>query len=223
MHAYDEEGRRRRIPVWESARYEFLVQLREAFTFLCSRSYSRSVGKEIYFDLCDQLSLRISREQVEAGYSYIEFEDVLQYVAFPNLQIGFTSNANADKATVKSDGNGRSDMTVLFDFLRNKKVKRIIRVIVDDKDDVPHSEEAIQRALKDFSVEIWDWQKYEICTETILAVAPDVEEVHLWWSGNNAVLRGWSEDEDKGIRGLKRSKKLYLHARQVCHPTLYPV
>jgi hypothetical protein len=123
-----------------------------------------------------------------------------------------TSKLN--KKQHKYDGKGRSDMIFLFDFLRRKNVKRVIRVIVDDRLDPPHSDEAIEKALGGLKVEIWDWRKHDLCTETIITAAPDTREVCLYWSGNNAVLRGWGEQG--GLNLLRRLEKVHLHVEQVC-------
>ena len=143
----------------------------------------------------------------------MEFESVLQYVAFPNLQIKKNTSRSPGGKHVNRDGSGRDDMTVLFDFLRQKKVNRIVRVIVADRDREAHSDEAVGKALGGFEVEIWDWQKFDICAETIAFTAPCVEEVHLYWSGKNAVLWGWSDKEI--LKQMKALKKIYLHTTQV--------
>ena len=145
----------------------------------------------------------------------MQFESVLQYVAFPNLQIKKNTPRSPMGKQVDQDGSGRDDMTVLFEFLRDKKVKRIVRIIVADRDRDrdAHSDAAVENALRGFNVEIWDWQKYDICTETIANAAQDVEEIHLYWSGKNAVLWGWSDKEV--LKRLKELKKIYLHTTQV--------
>jgi hypothetical protein len=114
-----------------------------------------------------------------------------------------------------SDGKGRNDMTYLFNFLRDKKVKHVIRVIVDDLEEPAHSDEVIENALGGLKVEIWDWRKTDLCSETIRAAAPDVREICLHWSGNNAVLRGWSEPG--GLPLLRKMKKVTLHVAKVGH------
>ena len=157
--------------------------------------------------------MEITEEQIDKGYAPLEFESVLQYVAFPNLRIKKTSPRPRQGRRAIPDGNGRDDMTVLFQFLRKKKVERIVRVIVVDKDKIAHSDEAVEIALGGLKVEIWDWQKFDICTETIATAAPDVEEVHLYWSGNNAVLWGWSEEEV--LKRMKELKKIHVHTTQV--------
>ena len=171
------------------------------------------LGKEICFDLCDQLSLEITEEQIDKGYAPLEFESVLQYVAFPNLRIKKTPLRYRQGKRAIPDGNGRDDMIVLFQFLRRKKVERIVRVIVADKDEIAHSDEAVENALGGLEVEIWDWQKFDICTETIATAAPDVEEIHLYWSGNNAVLWSWSEEEV--LKRMKKLQRMHVHTTQV--------
>ena len=134
-------------------------------------------------------------------------------MAFPNLQIKKNTPRSQKGKHVNRDSSGRDDMTVLFEFLREKQVKRIIRVIVADRDRDAHSDVAVEIALRYFKVEIWDWQKFDICTETIASAAPDVQEIHLYWSGKNAVLWGWSDREV--LKRMKELKKIYLHTTQV--------
>jgi hypothetical protein len=119
-----------------------------------------------------------------------------------------------NKKSQNPDGKGGNDMTFLYNFLRNKSVKRAIRVIVDETLEPSHSDEAIEMALGGLKVEIWDWKKINLCTETIVTAASDAREVCLYWSGNNAVLRGWSEPG--GLPQLKKLKKVHLHVRKVC-------
>jgi hypothetical protein len=137
----------------------------------------------------------------------------LQYVALPSLQVEKAPVHAKLKKQQQQDGNGRRDMEFLFDFLREKYVKRVIRVIVDDTNDPPHSDESIEKCLGGLGVEVWDWKKIDLCSETILTAAPDVTEVSLYWSGNNAVLRSWSDRE--GLNLLSKLKKVHLVVHQV--------
>jgi hypothetical protein len=170
---------------------------------------------QIYFDLYQFSSQNISEKPLEEGLDHLKFEDVLQYVALPYMQLERKpSSSKAIKKPLKPDSNGRSDMVFLFEFLRKKGVKRIIRVIVDDTQKPAHSDEAIERALGGLKVEIWDWRKPDLCIETIYTAAPDTREVCLYWGGNNAVLRGWSEPG--GLKLLTKLVKVHLHVEQVC-------
>jgi hypothetical protein len=163
--------------------------------------------------------LTISEERIEEGLAHLKFEDVLQYVALPRLKLERRPVLSKNKKSQNPDGKGRNDMIFLFNFLRNKSVKRVIRVIVDDTLEPSHSDEAIETALGGLKVEIWDWKKIDLCTETIVTAAPDAREVCLYWSGNNAVLRGWSEPG--GLPQLKKLEKVHLHVGKVC-PEITP-
>ncbi|KAK3314432.1 hypothetical protein B0H66DRAFT_583437 [Apodospora peruviana] len=83
---------------------------------------------------------------------------------------------------------------------------------IHDSFNPPHTDEAIEEALRGMDVEIWDWKKTDLCTEVIYTAAPRVREVHLYWSGNNAVLRGWSEEG--GLKKLTQLKSIHLHVQQ---------
>jgi hypothetical protein len=111
------------------------------------------------------------------------------------------------------DGKGRTDLVLLFKWLRNEKgVKTILKVIVEDLQEPAHSDEAIEDALEGAGVEDWDWRKTDLCSEVIYKVAPKARIVHLYWSGNNPTLRGWSEAE--GLAKLKDLEKVILNSRQ---------
>lgn len=171
---------------------------------------------QIFFDLFGTKSLEVSEEQVTEFLGHAKFEDTLQYVALPRLQLErrvVPSKLRKSNKSNKPDGNGRKDMTFFFDFLRDKGVKRVLHIIVDDEESPAHSDEAIEKALSGLKVEIWDWRKIDLCSETVLVAAPDTTEVYLYWSGNNAVLLGWSSPD--GLPQLKKLKKVHVHVKQV--------
>ncbi len=119
-----------------------------------------------------------------------------------------------NKKPPKQDGNGRTDLNLLFKWLKNDKgVKTVLRVIVDDLQEPSHSEEAIESALAGLGVEIWDWRKTDLSSEVICNVAPNARIVHLYWSGNNSVLRSWSEAE--GLCKLANLAEVHLNVNQV--------
>lgn len=118
----------------------------------------------------------------------------------------------------RSDGLGRTDLIILFTWLKEtKSVKTILKVIVEDLAEPSHSDEAIETCLSGMGVEVWDWRKTDLCSEVIYRVSPDTRELHLYWTGRNAVLRGWSEAE--GLKKLRKLEQVYLHVLQVCVPT----
>lgn len=172
----------------------------------------RLTDRQIYFDLSGYTT--ISRDKLP---SYLQFEDILQYVIIPNTRItenpiGLKNKEHRGQVS-RTDGDGRRDYVHLFEWLREKNVKTVLKVIVDDSAERAHSDDAIEEALENMGVEIWDWRKQDLCSEVIFRVAPNVRVVHLYWSGNNAVLRGWSEEG--GLKRLTALKKVYMHVRQV--------
>ncbi|KAL7824067.1 hypothetical protein V8C26DRAFT_384764 [Trichoderma gracile] len=194
--------------------------------YLRSRSYNAAMeilyGRnttsdyELYFDLSGHGN--ITQTGLENLLSKLRFEDILQYVAIPRLNVEVNMNtANSKRSrgsgrSQKQDGEGRRDLCYIFDRLRKKGVKIILKVIIDDSMTPAHSDEAIEDALKFMDVEIWDWKRTDLCSEVICRVAAKAREVNLYWSGNNAVLRGWSEEG--GLKKLGELRTVHLHIQQ---------
>ncbi|KAK4194262.1 putative intracellular serine protease [Triangularia verruculosa] len=170
---------------------------------------------ELAFDLSGYDDLSFSDKQFNTFLDKFEFSDVLQYVSIPRIPVITPKNRAND---LSSSIVGRKDLIFAFDSLRRKGVKTIITVMVGDTptradrmEDLnikPHTDEAIEAALKNFGLEVWDLKKPDICSEVILQVAPDVREVHLYWHGNNAVLRGWAEPG--GLKKLTKLEQVFI-------------
>lgn len=163
----------------------------------------------------------LSPTWIKSGVDYLKFEDVLQYVAVPQIRVEPQPVAarRGPKRPSKPDGKGRNDLVFLFKWLKgDRNVKTILKVIVDDLQEPSHSDEAIEAALENVGVEIWDWKKTDLCSEVIYNVAPTARIVNLYWSGNNSVLRGWSEAE--GLARLEKLEKVYVYGQLVSlnHP-----
>ncbi|KAL6792270.1 subtilisin-like protein [Trichoderma sp. SZMC 28013] len=168
--------------------------------------------------------------------SGFQFDRVLQYVTFPQVEVavkGRLTDRQIGAEKGKQEHLGRKDMVHFFNWLYEKGVRHIIRVSVNDSGDPGekiHTDQAIQQCLERFVVESLDWQKTDLDPETILRVSarslekaaptsedpknvellPDrqLRELRLRWSGNNAVLRAWSEPE--GLPLLPRLERVYL-------------
>ncbi|KAI0965231.1 hypothetical protein F4678DRAFT_340691 [Xylaria arbuscula] len=175
--------------------------------------YGFRQDKQIYFDLTGTTS-KITKDRIEIGLSYLNFEDILQYVAIPRLEVEYDSiKPRTDPRAAKSNSSGSKDMLLLFSWLRNTKgVKRILKVIVEDLHSPAHSDETIESCLEGMCVEIWDWKKIDLSPDVLHKVAPDVQVAHLYWSGNNSILRAWSEVE--GLKKLLKLKTVHLHWQQ---------
>ncbi|KAI1129180.1 hypothetical protein F5Y10DRAFT_238742 [Nemania abortiva] len=175
--------------------------------------YGLQPVKQIYFDLAG-IAPKVTRTQMLNGLSHAAFEDILQYVAIPLVEI--TDNpakVKSEQRVHKPDGMGRADLKHLFFWLRNdKKVKTILKIIVEDLQEPAHSDEAIESCLIGMGVDVWDWKKRDLSPDVLHRVAPNVRVVHLYWSGNNAILRAWSEPE--GLRKLRNLTRVYLHTEE---------
>ena len=135
------------------------------------------------------------------------FETVLDSVQLPNWgpkdQHADKSKSPEEKARpVESGMTEAPDPYIgIFDWLWESGVRTIFSVDVDDIGPEPHSNDAIRKCLRrpmsddiyhDFNVEIFKWKKYDICSETVFAAAPNAKEVYPYSRGNTAVLRGWA-------------------------------
>ncbi|KAK2616050.1 hypothetical protein N8I77_002766 [Diaporthe amygdali] len=173
--------------------------------------------KVLWFDFGPRK--KMSEPEFKKVFDHLGFESVLQYVAFPQI----------DVKTIEESGHteGRTEwipdpVVIFFDWLRHKKrgVKKIIRVIVDDFEDHEashnsHSDEGIEQALDGFNVEILDWARPDICPSSLLKFGQSLREINLYWSGRNPVLRAWSEAEGLcKLRNLERIKIIKVHGTQ---------
>ncbi|KAI0119517.1 hypothetical protein F4814DRAFT_458739 [Daldinia grandis] len=170
--------------------------------------------------------------------SGLKFDSVLQYVTLPHVEVRqkgrlADQDAKAQSKIRQPGALGCEDMKYFFDWLYNKGVRHIIRLTVEDAGNLGekvHSDQAIQESLEGFVVEHLDWQKVDLDPETILHVSSKVnptalahesskdtelalcsqlKQLHLRWSGSNAVLRAWSEPE--GLPMLPQLLRIYLY------------
>lgn len=156
----------------------------------------------MWFDLGPEPKSKYTVDEFRKQFSHLKFDTVLQYVAFPQIQFIQTDESH------KPHQRSRKDLVVLFQWLRDQGVKRIIKVIVDDLRKPCHSDEDIEKALDGFEVEILDWRRLDLCPITIFKVSKNLREIHLQWSGRNCVLRSWSERE--GLAKVPSLKAIHL-------------
>jgi hypothetical protein len=138
---------------------------------------------------------------LESMGHFLQFEEILRYVYLP-AGCFLTSERKT------FDAKGRDEFLTVFNWLAEKGVHKIIRVVVDDDQQTPHTEEAIGKALARFDVETLDWRKKDICSETFRYSIPNVRVLRLYWSGSNPVLRAWSAEDGlcllTNVSGLQR-------------------
>lgn len=152
----------------------------------------------------------------------LEFENLLQYVDIPKISrseqfVNPKPRSSRARIAAQQGGDGRADVPIVFEQLRKKGVKTVLEVIVEDTEHPAHSDSAIEEALlgqngeQDMNIEIWNWKKVDITPDLILKVASGVTFLQLYWSGQNAVLRAWSEDD--GLPKLTKLRHLALHVQ----------
>ena len=93
----------------------------------------------------------------------------------------------------------------VFKVLQVKGVTHIVEVIVPDCPIHPHKNKDIIESLCSFHVRILDWKKRDLSVELLRRASPEVEELHLYSSGNQGILDQWASDE-----GLCRLEKVYF-------------
>ncbi len=164
-----------------------------------------------------QICLNLCGESRPLDESYIStiidwsgmlFETVMVSVKLPYWRPQHEKSQGQDVAPGHRGGIGSDVVAVLdpyiaiFQWLHESGVEKIFTVEVDDTGPDPHTNSAIRQSLRgstfhdkfsrDFKIEVWKWKKFDLCSETIVDAAPMAKEVHLYSSGNTAVLRSWA-------------------------------
>ncbi|KAK2041785.1 hypothetical protein LZ31DRAFT_501822 [Colletotrichum somersetense] len=159
--------------------------------------------KEMWFDFGPPRTF--TKDNFGRHFDHLQFDSVLQYVAFPRIQLEKKKDEVSDTRQ-----KSRTDLTFFFNWLKEKKkVKRILTVIVDDLEPPFHSDEAIEEALESFDVEILDWRRPDLDPVTLERVGKCLRKVYLQWSGRNTVLRAWSEPD--GLAKILTLKSIHLN------------
>ncbi|KAJ6259971.1 Lipase [Drechslerella dactyloides] len=163
------------------------------------------IGEErhIEFDLISLPHKTISTSYLKSLSGHLKFENVLRYVALPQLsvkddidlfKIAKTEETKRLIALEKRQGAmGLKDAKNVFDWLYLNNVRRILRVIVVDNGENSHTDEVIINSLQRFKIETWDWRRMDLSADVIhQAAGSSVKRISLYFSGNLAVLNGWA-------------------------------
>ncbi|KAH8820737.1 hypothetical protein F5884DRAFT_765006 [Xylogone sp. PMI_703] len=160
---------------------------------------------------------RVWKDSFDESYRHMKFDEVLRYVRFGKVELqkpkpsldSRLAKRSARMAATGHSGRGRNDLSFFFDWLYNKGVRYILKVVVDDLHDPSHSDRAIEDCLRRFvEIETLEWRKVDLCPETIFNACRNVQELSLWWSGNRIALRAWGEPE--GLVRLKKLERVHL-------------
>ncbi|KAK6542308.1 hypothetical protein TWF694_006268 [Orbilia ellipsospora] len=193
----------------------------------------------ICLNLSLQTSMSLDSSYVDRvrGAPAMEFEEILESVCLPQKwhQLenpnGKKSHSNGSRLSEDNrKGQNQDPYIAIFEWLRkDKRVQKILRVEVDEIGDagnspiiLPHSNYAIRKCLQGFDIEELDWKKFDICGNTIfeavapkssqkgpLPTTPALKRLHLYSSGNTAVLRGWANDDS--LAKLQNLEEIVIH------------
>ncbi|ROW06250.1 hypothetical protein VPNG_08109 [Cytospora leucostoma] len=164
--------------------------------------------KELWFDFGVEPRTEMTLETFKKHFTqfqHLEFDNILQYVAVPRIQIDLGPNQPDSRFQ------GSRHLLDFFQWLQQKGVKRILKVEVDDmpSQTPAHSDEMIEKALEPFGVEILDWRRPDLCPLMVSRIGINLRKITLRWSGSNAVLRSWSEPE--GFASIPSLRKIEIH------------
>ncbi|KAL7785168.1 hypothetical protein V8C37DRAFT_420238 [Trichoderma ceciliae] len=183
---------------------------KKAITFL----YGKNIDDiQISFDYYG-LPLEIEDSAFETAFQALKFDNILQYVSFPKVSVTWTG---MQAFMPRDGGQGRRDMDIH----------------VEDMEKPSHKDESIIKSLENISIDSLDWQKVDLDPRTIsgigrkvkqqisgteatdsgVALISQLQEITLYWSGNNAVLRAWSEAE--GLSIMPNLVQIYIHVPPV--------
>ncbi|KAI1775575.1 hypothetical protein F4818DRAFT_382181 [Hypoxylon cercidicola] len=155
--------------------------------------------------------LRLSDHTPE-DHEFLEFGKMLAYVELdlrPRPVMQEPGLMPEEEDTWEEDSKA---LCATFKWLRKKNVKQIVKLVVKDNPNRNCSDDTIETCLDGFDVRYLDWNKADMCVDTIRKKAPNVAHLWLHSSGSNAVL--WSWADSSGLRSLPKLSQVYLHARK---------
>lgn len=150
------------------------------------------------------------------------FDEVLRYVSFRPILLqkppGPAPGSRLAKKlaqTLKQD-QGPNDLVFFFDWLYEKKVRHMLKVVVHDVEDAPHTDAAIEDCLRKFEIETLTWRKNDLSPQTLFNACRGLKEVYLPWSGNLSTLKAWGEQD--GLPRLENLERVHLvwNAEEEC-------
>lgn len=121
----------------------------------------------------------------------------------PKSRLGVPEiTADVDASEIKPD-----PYVSIFEWLKaDCGVRKIFTVDVKDDGPEPHTNAAIRRCLRGLNVDVLNWKKFDLCSDTVFVAAPTAREVHLYSRGNTAVLQAWACES--GLARLTQASKI---------------
>lgn len=154
----------------------------------------------------------ISENRLKRFLDWLNPDDMLKFIRIPHFVVTKSDKSlslkNAQPQAVPHTPSSTAltlahilkppnNCQIIFQHLKaSRGVNAILDVAVDDlsRKRAPHTNEVIIACLREFRNEIekWDWRKIDMCIDAVIVAAPNIKDIHLYSSGNNAVLKSWS-------------------------------
>ncbi|KAJ3566630.1 hypothetical protein NPX13_g7064 [Xylaria arbuscula] len=151
------------------------------------------------------------------SYTHFTFEPMLAYV---HLKV--TPNHDENDPTtpeeVKSWREKCEDaLKSIFEWLsKTKGVNRILKLVIEDNETFPCSEETLRECLKTIpDIKYLDLKRPNVSVRTLIK-AKDVVEIWLYSTGISAVLAGWGDQN--GLQRLEKLRMIHLSAKAGSEP-----
>ncbi|KAK3400893.1 hypothetical protein B0T20DRAFT_154676 [Sordaria brevicollis] len=158
-----------------------------------------------------ELPTRVSMKTTD-NFNFLEFESRL---ALLHLSLRSDNAYDASQSEEKREeqaANDADNIIKVFQWLKGKGVKKILKVVVEDNPNRFCSEETIETCLKSMEeIRFLNWNKRDLAVPT-LSHAKNLTELTLYSSGINAVLHHWSDQT--GLITLPKLRKVHLHVEK---------
>lgn len=157
-------------------------------------------------DFIDSLIQQSSRQRLHV------FEETLRYAEFPSLDTSVEERESRAKSGFLQ--HRHTEVFRVLKWLRERGVESIIKLRVPDRLNNPHDDLKMASEVNKFKVEILDWRVLDLAISILEdGTKKRLKELHLYSSGNRAVISHWFSEE--GIRKLKKVMLLSLESVQI--------
>lgn len=104
------------------------------------------------------LPSEIHEQLFKKAFEKARFDEVLGYVHFPHVTVTWRQKPKEKRPI---GGPSRQDMKLFFQFLHQRGVRYILKVVIEEDAQSAHSDDAIKEVLGPITVEHLDWRKVD--------------------------------------------------------------
>jgi hypothetical protein len=170
------------------------------------------------------------QSQDETVGSVFKFENVLKYARFPDLHTQMPRHSDDLVANLRQD---HDEIKIVIDWLKKRKspATQILELSVPDRLFSPHSDDIVSDCINGLGVRTLNWRKLDLYLAD-LKDRDDLEELHLYSSGNKSVHEQWykelpsftkvgSPKHQRGEFFSRRASDTHVTTDSICSTSLY--